>query len=158
MNPPSDHPQDDVDVGGRHLLEHGKSVDRRLPLERVVDQRQREAPRLPDRRVAAGQRQRPERRQPRELGVAGEEQLAAPRRAVGAVPGAVVGESQHGTAQAVLRHHARDMRVVMLHADGDGAVAAERVARRQVVGVEIVRDDLGRHVQELDPCARSTVS
>ena len=61
-------------------------------------------------------------------------------RAVGAVAGAVVGDADHRPVQRVLGHHAGDVRVVMLHADLERLGARQRVARRQVVGMQIVRD------------------
>jgi hypothetical protein len=45
------------------MPEERERLERRFPSERVVDERQRDAPGLPDRGVPAGQRQRPERGQ-----------------------------------------------------------------------------------------------
>jgi hypothetical protein len=52
------HPADDVEIRDRDLPEQREPLERRFPLERVVHQRQRDAPWLADRHVAARKRQR----------------------------------------------------------------------------------------------------
>ena len=47
----------------------------------------------------------------------GDQQLAAPQRAVGAVAEAVEGEAEHRLGAAVLDHARRDVGVVVLHGD-----------------------------------------
>ena len=68
--------------------------------------------------------------------------------AVRAVAHAVVDRADRGTGDAVLGQAGREVRVVVLHADELDAVALERVGRGEQVGVQVVRDDLGAHVEE----------
>ena len=77
-----------------------------------------------------------------ERGVCREQDLAAPARAVGAVAGAVVGEPDHRSVEPVLGHRADDVRVMVLHGDAALRRAARAYMRRQVVGMQVVRDDL----------------
>ena len=53
-----DHLAHDAEIARRHGREQRQRVERRLPVERVVEQRQRDAPRMADGRVGAGQRNR----------------------------------------------------------------------------------------------------
>ena len=99
-----------------------------------------DAPRLADRRLAAGQRHRLEVREPLEAGEVAAQQLAAPERPVGAVAGAVEDERERRARLAVLGEARRGVRVVVLDADELG-VLLERPLRREVLGVEVVRDD-----------------
>ena len=105
----------------------------------------RHAPRLPDRRHAAGHRHRPQMPDALE---AVEVRRPAPRR-----PRACRRARSRarrtpapttGSRAAVLDHARGDVRVVVLHRDGR-EVEVERELRRQVLRVEVVRDDLGRH-------------
>ena len=79
----------------------------------------------------------------REPPKAADEQLAAPRRAVEAVTRAVVDRPDRGPRLAVLGEAGREVGVVVLHAQMLDAVALQRVARRRVVGVEVVDHELG---------------
>ena len=56
---------------------------------------------------------------------------------------AVPREAEHRTLEAVLAHAGGDVRVVVLHGDRTHAGPRQRVARREVLGVEIVPDSLG---------------
>ena len=106
-------------------------------------------PRLAHRAVAAGHPHRPQGAGAGEaLEVAGQ-QLAAPHRPVGAVPGAVVDGPDGGAALAVLGEDGRQVGVVVLDGDVLDALAGQRVGGRQVVGVQVVGDDLRRHGEEL---------
>ena len=73
-----------------------------------------------------------------------DQQLAAPDRAVGAVAGAVVDRPDRRAALAVLGQARGEVGVVVLDADVLDALARQRVGRRQVVGVQVVGDDLRR--------------
>ena len=70
------------------------------------------------------------------------QQLAAPERSVGAVPGAVEDERQRRALLAVLGETRGGVRVVVLDAD-ELCFLLERPLRREVLRVEIVRDELG---------------
>ena len=110
--------------------------------------RARHPPRLACGAVAAREpygRQMPDARERPQVA---EQQLAAPRDAVGTVPGPVVDRADGGAGEAVLGQARREVRVVVLDADELDAVALERIARGQVLGVQVVRDDLGTHVEE----------
>ena len=106
----------------------------------------RDAPRLADRR--------PRRRAaaPVEVGDALErreiaaQQLAAPQRSVGAVPGAVEHQRQRRAGEAVLGQARGGVGVVVLHADQLGVLALAP-SGREVVGVQVVRDHVGADVE-----------
>ena len=84
-----DHAANGFDRGGGEFAEERHGVQRRNAVEGVVEQRQGGAPRLPDGLIAAGQRNRTEGGEALELLVIGNQNLAAPRGAVGAEAGAV---------------------------------------------------------------------
>ena len=71
----------------------------------------------------------------------GHQHLAAPEGAVGPVPEAVERQRDDRVAPLVLDHARGDVCVVVLHRDG-GDVEVARQLRRQVLRVEVVRDDL----------------
>ena len=102
----------------------------------------RDAPRLADRRLAAGERHGLEVRQALEPVEVAAQQLAAPERSVGAVPRAVEDERERGPLLAVLGEARGGVRVVVLDAD-ELRVLLERPFRREVLGVEVVGDDVG---------------
>ena len=81
----------------------------------------------------------PTRRKSREVAA---EELAAPDRAVGPVAGPVEDRADGGAELAVLGQARREVRVVVLDADQLDAVALDRVLGREVLGVQVVRDDL----------------
>ena len=87
----------------------------------------------------------------------GEQELAAPGGAVGAVsPCRRRRRRAPGPSSAVLGHGAGDVRVMVLHRDRfDRSARCQRVARREVVGVQVVGDDLGRGRRGSAACARS---
>ena len=93
---------------------------------------------------------------------AADQQLPAPDRAVGAVPGRRRRSRRRPVRLAVLGERRRQVGVVVLDADEPDAVALERVLGREVLGVKVVRDDLGRHREQalevLDPLARTDSS
>ena len=101
-----------------------------------------EAPGLPDRRLAAGKRHRLEVGEPLEALEVAAQQLAAPERPVGAVARPVEDERERRPLLAVLGETRRGVGVVVLDAD-ELRVLLERPLRRQVLGMEVVRDDLG---------------
>ena len=105
-------------------------------------------PRLAHGAVAAGQAHGPQMAGALEAVEAAGQQLAAPHRAVGAVAGAVVDRPDRRPALAVLGQHRRQVGVVVLHAHVRDVLAGERVGRRQVVGVQVVGDDLRRDREE----------
>ena len=82
------------------------------------------------------------------------EKLAAPNGAVGPVPRSVERHSDHRllAAQAIFRHARGDVRVMVLNADRWQALAfgtCERIPRRHIVRMEIVRDHLRMHAKKL---------
>ena len=89
-----------------------------------------------------GQRERAQRGEPLEGPLTREQQLAAPRAPVGPVPGAVECQSDDRPLETVFGHHARHVRVVVLHGDGGAAPAGTGVARRVDVGMQVVREQL----------------
>ena len=94
--------------------------------------------------VAAGQRHVLQLRQPLIALVVGEQHLAAPDRAVGAVTGSVEGEAEHllRPVQPVLGHHRGDVRVVVLdRPDRPPAGVAPRPRGGAVARVRVGDDD-----------------
>ena len=77
----------------------------------------------------------------------GEEELATPERAVGAVAEPVEREPEHRFGAAVLHHARGDVRVMVLHRHC-GKVEVERELGRQVLRMEIVRDHFREHAVE----------
>ena len=112
-------------------------------------------PRLADRGLAARHPDRPQVADPLEADEVAAQQLAAPDGAVGAVAGAVVDRARR-PLHAVLGQRRREVRVVVLDADRLQP-EVERVLGREVLRVQVVRDQLGLHREQplevLDPVA-----
>lgn len=107
-------------------------------------------------RVAPGQRHVAQVGRPAERLVAGHQDLTAPGSAVVAVAGAVEGDADDALvrAQTVLRHHGRDVRVVVLHradrpAGGVGAGPLAGVVAGVPVGHQTGRPHTGETLQVL---------
>ena len=112
--------------------------------------RQRHPVRVADGGVASRERDRGEMSDAIEPGVVGDEHLASPHRAVGAVPGAVEAEADDGLGHAVLGHHRGDVGMVMLHShDPATGGVAHRPSRREVPRVEVRRQDVRFDPEEL---------
>ena len=101
-------------------------------------------PRLQDRGDSARHRHGREMADSLETTEVRDEELPSPQRAVGAVAESVERQRQHGADPAVLGEARRDVRVVVLHADGS-EIEVRRELAREVLRVKIVRDDFGRH-------------
>ena len=132
-------------LGRVHLVAKSVRNRRELVVHGVREPRRRHPPGLLNRTIAAGQadgHQHAGTLESRE--VAGEE-LAAPHGRVLAVAGAVEDHTQGRTRLAVLSKARREVRVVVLDADelqlGIVVRPLHRVPRREVVRVEVVRDD-----------------
>ncbi len=106
----------------------------------------RDAPRLADRRLAAGKWHRVEMRQALEARAVAAQQLAAPERPVGSVAAAVEDERERGALLAVLGQARRGMRMVMLDGDELG-ILLEGPLRREVLRVQVVGDDIELDVE-----------
>ncbi len=143
--------------------------------ERGVEVGRGHPPRLPDRGLAAGHRHRREATAPLEACQVGDQELAAPDRAVGAVAGAVEGHPDDRAVRPVVGQAGGDVRVVVLDAGqlhagelGAGQLHAgqlgvseilvrkiDRVLGGQVLGMQVVGDHLGPDVEQppevLDP-------
>ena len=145
-----------ADGGGRrtgaalHQVDHdgGPLVDRLQPLggsvgtDRPTQPRRGHPPRLADRRDTTGHHHRCQVTDAAKAGQVGDEELAAPERAVGAVPDAVEADRQHRLGAAVLDETRRGVGVVVLHSDRRQP-ELEGELRRQVLRMEVVGDDLG---------------
>src|SRR5262245_15591103 len=84
--------------------------------------------------------------------VVADQELAAPDVSVCAEPGPVEGDADHGFCQPMLGHAARQMRMVMLHAEKPSTRPPRdflRVARRRVVGMEVMGQAFRRDPEEL---------
>ena len=84
------------------------------------------------------------RSQPLEVDV---EELATPQRAVAPVAEAVEGDPEDALGAAVLGEARGDVRVVVLHAP-QGQVGLERPLRAEVLGMQVVDDDVGRDAEQ----------
>ncbi len=73
-----------------------------------------------------------------------DEELPSPQCAVGAVAEAVEREREHGAGPAVFGEARRDVGMVVLHTDAREIQVRGELAR-EVLGVEVVGDDLGDH-------------
>ena len=144
-----DHPADAAHREAIDGTEQRNRVQWRSSLERVVEQRQRDAPDVADRLIAAGQTNGPEGGEAGEAGEARDENLAAPRRAVGAIAGAVVRHTDDGPVESMLRHGARDVRVMVLHGNELDAFERLREACGEIVGMQVVRNDARRDTDEV---------
>ena len=69
------------------------------------------------------------------------QRFAAPDMPVGAVTGAVQGQSNHSSIDLVLRHARGDVRMMMLHADETHAFLRQGPFCRKIIRMKIVRDD-----------------
>ena len=82
-----------------------------------------------------------------EVSTVGDEKLAAPDAAIASIASSVERNADDRPRDAVFGNDARNVRVVMLYADGCDPLAIQRVCRRCVVRMQVVGDD-GR----LDVC------
>ena len=106
-------------------------------------------------RSPPGQPHRQQRADAVERREVADEQLAAPDRAVEAVAGAVEDRADRRPWLAVLGQARRQVGVVVLDADQLDALALERVLGREVLGVQVVRDDLRARPRTAARSARS---
>ena len=83
-----------------------------------------------------------------EAGEVGDQELASPQRAVEPVAETVEGHADRRPLHAVVGQAGGDVRVVVLDGDPLDAVQLERVLGRQVLRMEVVRDDLGGDVEQ----------
>ena len=77
-----------------------------------------------------------------------DQQLAAPDRPVGAVPGAVIDRADGRATLPVLGQARRQVGVVMLDPDGLEVLALERIFGREVLRMQIVSHEFGAHSEE----------
>ena len=115
--------------------------------------RGRHPPRLADRGSAARHRHGHQAAGSLEAGQIRDQELAAPDRAVGPVPGPVEGDADDRAVLAVVGEAGGDVRVMVLHADelnaGQFTISqVDRVRRGQVVRMQVVRDELRLDVEE----------
>ena len=120
----------------RPSARHGTGSARLFEVERC------DAPRLADRRLASRQRHRLEVRDALERSEVAAQQLAAPERPVGAKARAVEDERERRPLLAVLGEASGGVRVMVLDAD-ELQHPALRPLRREVLRVEVVRDESG---------------
>src|SRR5215471_5106315 len=84
--------------------------------------------------------------------------FASPRLTVAPIAGPVVGDADDPSFEPVFRHDACDVRVMMLHADGDAGPTLARVARGEIVRMQVVSNDFWREREELrEPFKRGLV-
>ena len=104
--------------------------------------------RLPDCHLPARQAELTKPRRALEGLPGGEQKFTAPDRSVRAVTGAIPGNSQRGRFDFILRHAGEHMRPVML----DRVHARRKPPRmlcREILGVQIARDDLRLRLPQL---------
>ena len=112
--------------------------------------RRRHAPRLARGTVATGQTERSQVSQAIEFRALHPQQLAAPRRIVGAQAHTIQREPEHRILDVMFGANRGDMRMVMLHRD-DRQAALCGISMCELgavkIGVQIVRHDLGLHIE-----------
>ncbi len=134
------------------MFQRGWAIGSKAGGQRLAHLRQPRAghpPRLADRALAAGHPHAGDPARPLEALEAAEEDLPAPDRPVGAEARAVVDRADRRPGLAVLGERRGEVRVMVLDADELDALALLRVARREVVGVQVVCDDLGHDLEQL---------
>ena len=130
------------------LLHEGQIEAQKVVAERAVKVDGGHSPRLADGLRAAGHRHVIEVRDAFGLDEIRDEELAAPQTPVRAKAEPVHRHADDLALDAVVGHAARDVRVVVLDADLlKFIVERERVLRREVFGVEVVRDHVGAAVE-----------
>ena len=134
--PPVLVPLDDVQVSRPAAGERGVQVRRGHP------------PRLPDRGGTARHRDRREVPRPAELGQVGDQELTAPDRAVGAVPGPVERDPDDRAGLAVVGQAGGDVRVVVLDPRQVHPVQVQGVLGGQVLRVQVVGHHLGLDAEQ----------
>src|SRR6202035_305458 len=102
----------------------------------------RHPPRLADRGLSPGQRNICKVSGALEVFVAGNKHFPAPNTSVGVVASAIQGETDHTTFEVVLRHTTCNVCVVVLDANQLRSTLLQRPLSGEVIGVEIVGDDL----------------
>ena len=131
------------------------SCAKRVPISAScrVQHGSRHAPGFARGLVAAGQRQWAQLADAFESCVLYAQQFTAPGHAIGAEPDAIERQPEHRPALPVFRANGRDVRMVVLHRDRGQAVArgeGQRGTRAVVVGVQVVRDDGGLDVDQVE--------
>src|SRR5712691_9243835 len=77
-----------------------------------------------------------------EVFIPGDERFPAPNMSVGAVASSIKGKSDDSTFEAILRHTTCNVGVVVLHSDQFRSALLLRPFGGEVIGVEVVGDDL----------------
>src|SRR5208282_2218275 len=77
-----------------------------------------------------------------EVFISGDEHLSAPDFSVGAVASPIQGEPDHPAFKVILRHTTGNVRVVVLHANQLHSTLLQRPSGGEVVGMEVIGDDL----------------
>src|SRR5450755_778998 len=108
----------------------------------------RHPPRLTNRGRSTRQRHVLEMSGAFEAFIAGDQPLSAPNLSVGTVASSIQGKSDYSAFEVVLRHTTCNVGVVMLDADELRSGLFERPARGEVIGVEVVGDDLRTDLED----------
>src|SRR5260370_41138148 len=122
----------------------------------------RHPPRLMDRGSSAGQGNILEMSGAFKVFKAGDKHFSAPNMSVGAVAGSVQGEPDHSAFEVVLRHTTCNVGVVVLHSDQLRSALLQRPFGGEVVGMEVIGDDLRADfedpLQMLDSFVEETIT
>ena len=138
-----------VAAAGEALVEPAVEPNAPGQLLRRQQVAERHPPRPLHREGAARHRRATEAREPAVADEVRGQDLAAPQRPVVAHPQAVVGDADERLRDAVLGRARGDVCVVMLDRDPPpGRESGHRVLGGQVLGVEVVSDDLGLQGQQ----------
>src|ERR1017187_5020153 len=79
--------------------------------------------------------------------MAGDEHFSAPDFSIGAVARSIQGEADHPAFKVILRHTTGNVCVVVLHANQLRSALFERPSGGEVVGMEVVGDDLRSNLE-----------
>src|SRR5208283_2879966 len=77
----------------------------------------------------------------------GDQYFSAPDRSIGSVSCAIKRDPNHFSIQMIFSHAGNDVGVMMLHRNMLEVFALQRPLRREIIGMQIVRDDSRLHFQ-----------
>ena len=120
------------------IVTHGTKIE----AVRGRQMRDRHSPRLAGCGVATRQRHVREVSRAMTSGAIDDQELSAPDRPVQAEAGAVTGDANHGLGAAVLGQAREHVGVMVLDGNAPCRGIVDCESRRQVVGMQIVRDDV----------------
>src|SRR5208282_3563534 len=118
-----------------------------LPAVVVYQMADRHAPGLANRGAATWQRHIVQMGDTLKANMGGDQYFSAPDRSIGSVSCAIKRDPNHFSIQMIFSHAGNDVGVMMLHRNMLEVFALQRPLRREIIGMQIVRDDSRLHFQ-----------